>query len=399
MSCRTGPRSTAVELTFASRLLRLRRPRPRLRASRDALRLGERHRPGRRRDPQRAARRARPSPATPRRRGRVARAGLRRPRRRRPALPGLQRRREDGPARPAQPHVWTFLDFVEHVQPRAFVMENVKALAVSPRWDASPPGPSSARRGDGVRDEPPRAPRLRPRRPAAAGAHVPDRRSRRERHLDMISSTRPGRDHRARGARALPGVRRAGNDTFCAARVTPAKRPVMRRCLPWKPALQRQRPAPAARRRGAHAARRRWAATRRRSSTSARSRPARSPGSPGTTDGCSKAEAAQARARAHPAHHRRGGCRSPDLPAGMEWHGTRLARFRQIGNAVPPLLTRHVADAVARSLDATTASSPLAAVGYVEGRCRHLTARPTDSLSAAGLADARVSIQGHGRRR
>ena len=47
----------------------------------------------------------------------------------------------------------------------------------------------------------------------------------------------------------------------------------------------------------------------------------------------------------------------------MTWFGTVSARYRQIGNAVPPLLARHVADAVARSLDATTASSPLAAVG------------------------------------
>src|SRR5262249_43169003 len=39
------------------------------------------------------------------------------------------------------------------------------------------------------------------------------------------------------------------------------------------------------------------------------------------------------------------------FPANMEWHGTRLARFRQIGNAVPPRLARDVALAVAATVD------------------------------------------------
>jgi DNA (cytosine-5)-methyltransferase 1 len=39
------------------------------------------------------------------------------------------------PDDPRSQHVWTFFDVVEELLPRAFVMENVKNLAVNPRWD------------------------------------------------------------------------------------------------------------------------------------------------------------------------------------------------------------------------------------------------------------------------
>lgn len=38
------------------------------------------------------------------------------------------------------------------------------------------------------------------------------------------------------------------------------------------------------------------------------------------------------------------------FPRDMPWQGAQSARYRQIGNAVPPLLAYHVASAVARTL-------------------------------------------------
>jgi DNA (cytosine-5)-methyltransferase 1 len=39
------------------------------------------------------------------------------------------------------------------------------------------------------------------------------------------------------------------------------------------------------------------------------------------------------------------------FPSGMQWSGPQSARFRQIGNAVPPVLAWHVARAVRAALD------------------------------------------------
>lgn len=132
------------------------------------------------------------------------------------------------PDDPRSQHVWRFLEIVAALSPRAFVMENVAALAVNPRWatligdlkesagdlgfnvrsfvlDASHYGVPQARQRMflvGIKDSDPLGP-----------APITDQ--------DLPT---------VRGAfKALPAYGQPGNDSLCVARVTPARRPVLRR--------------------------------------------------------------------------------------------------------------------------------------------------------------------------
>jgi DNA (cytosine-5)-methyltransferase 1 len=131
------------------------------------------------------------------------------------------------PSDPRSRHVDHFFDVVAHLRPRAFVMENVKALATSPRWA-------------GVRE------RLLKRASAlgyerslfvlnAQDFDVPQARERM--FLIGVEGAVPERP-RAVTAGCPPSVRSAlerlprfgepGNDSTCTARVVPASKPVMR---------------------------------------------------------------------------------------------------------------------------------------------------------------------------
>ncbi len=132
------------------------------------------------------------------------------------------------PDDPRSQHVWTFLDVVKDLQPRGFVMENVKSLAENKRWagligdlreaaeeagyttrvwvlNASHYGvPQSRQRMFmvGLRDSVPR-------RPATTSVDLPPT---------------------VRGALAkLPPIGAPGNDSICTARITPARKPVLRK--------------------------------------------------------------------------------------------------------------------------------------------------------------------------
>jgi DNA (cytosine-5)-methyltransferase 1 len=134
------------------------------------------------------------------------------------------------PRDPRSEHVWTFLEVVEHLGPTAFVMENVKALAANRRWA----GIISALQRH-ARD------RLGYQVDVfvlnAADYRVPQRRERM--FMVGIKNTTPRRP-RARGPLltvrqvldALPPVGEPGNDDRCTAIITPAKKPVLRRS-PW----------------------------------------------------------------------------------------------------------------------------------------------------------------------
>jgi DNA (cytosine-5)-methyltransferase 1 len=130
---------------------------------------------------------------------------------------------------PRSQHVWTFLEIVKELQPEAFVMENVKNLAVNPRWrglvdslrafsekeagystrilvlNASDYGVPQARQRMfmvGLRDGEPQEP------PATS--------------RDLPPSVR-------HALRKHPAWGEPGNDSLCTALVTPARNPVLRR--------------------------------------------------------------------------------------------------------------------------------------------------------------------------
>jgi DNA (cytosine-5)-methyltransferase 1 len=132
------------------------------------------------------------------------------------------------PDDPRSRHVWTFLDVVADLNPRAFVMENVKSLAVNDRWadlvaalqaraeeagfttrifllNASHFGVPQARERMfmiGIRDGAPHS-------PATTTEDQPP----------TVRET----------LAALPPHGRPGNDSRCTAIVTPARNPVLRR--------------------------------------------------------------------------------------------------------------------------------------------------------------------------
>lgn len=133
------------------------------------------------------------------------------------------------PNDPRSRHIWDFLGVVSHVQPRAFVMENVMGLAVNRRWgDLRAALLHTARRKLKYRTE---LITLR-----ASDYGVPQIRERmflvgvREGEFSPPEPTSAKRPPTvAQALSSLPPYGLPGNDTRCAAKVTPARQPVLRR--------------------------------------------------------------------------------------------------------------------------------------------------------------------------
>ena len=133
------------------------------------------------------------------------------------------------PSDPRSRQVWRFLEAVETITPRVFVMENVKALTANRRWADL----LSALRN--------RASRLGYRTEVlllnAADYGVPQARERMFliglQDDTPISAPRPTSKNRHITVRealsSLPRWGTPGNDSVCSARVVPARRPVLRR--------------------------------------------------------------------------------------------------------------------------------------------------------------------------
>lgn len=132
------------------------------------------------------------------------------------------------PDDPRSRHVWTFLDIVSDLEPKAFVMENVKNLAVNDRW------------GDLISALLARA--------EAAGfttrifvlnaSHFGVPQGRERMFMIGIRGVEPQEPPKTTGDKPptvrdalgeLPSYGQAGNDSACTAIVTPARNPVLRR--------------------------------------------------------------------------------------------------------------------------------------------------------------------------
>jgi DNA (cytosine-5)-methyltransferase 1 len=132
------------------------------------------------------------------------------------------------PKDPRSQHVWTFFDVVERIQPRAFVMENVSALATNSRWA----GIVDALQTRGAELGYDTTLVLL----SASHFGVPQARKRmfligmRDGQELSLAQTTLERPPTVRDAlMGLPPFGAPGNDTLCRAKITTARNPVLRR--------------------------------------------------------------------------------------------------------------------------------------------------------------------------
>jgi DNA (cytosine-5)-methyltransferase 1 len=132
------------------------------------------------------------------------------------------------PHDPRSNHVWTFLDVVKHLEPRGFVMENVSSLAWNKRWTGLLE--RLVERGELL------GYRMRVLQLNASDFGVPQNRRRvflvglRDGFVDdPLPATADDPPTVRQALEILPTYGQPGNNTYCRARVVPAKRPVLRR--------------------------------------------------------------------------------------------------------------------------------------------------------------------------
>lgn len=254
------------------------------------------------------------------------------------------------PNDPRSRHVWDFLGVVARIRPRAFVMENVKALAVNRRWTSIRHGLITESEALGYRTQ------LLLLNASHFG--VPQARERMF-LIGMLDGDpvepRPitaGSPPTVRQALAtLSPYGQAGNDTKCNAVITTARQPVLRRS-PYAGMLFNGQGRPLDPERPATTL------------------PASMGGNRTPIIDQSLLEGATEESwvvRYH-AHLWAGGkpwdevppqlrrltveeCAAlQTFPTGMHWSGGQNAAYRQIGNAVPPILAMQVALAIRKSL-------------------------------------------------
>jgi DNA (cytosine-5)-methyltransferase 1 len=257
------------------------------------------------------------------------------------------------PDDPRSRHVFSFLDVVGRVRPRAFVMENVAALARNRRWT----GVIGQLQATAARDYDTCLIVLN-----ASHWGVPQARERMflvglPRGTGVLAMPSPPTAATVPSVRSvlakMPTAGSAGNSSVCAARITMAKLPVLR-VSPFAGMLfngqgrpiDLERPAPTL--------------------------PASMGGNRTPIIDLDQLEHGRA-PWVVGYHHRLMHERKPPLselppdarlrrltveeaaaiqtfPSDMHWRGPQTARFRQVGNAVPPVLAWHVAQAVRAAL-------------------------------------------------
>lgn len=258
------------------------------------------------------------------------------------------------PDDPRSRHVWDFLGVVKRVRPIAFVMENVKSLAENKRWCHIRSELLSTARGFGYRTK----------LFVLNAAHFEVPQARERMFLVGLLGCTPAQPKPVT-LRPRPSVRSVldslprfgtpGNNTLCTAKITPARRPVLRRS-PYAGMLFNGQGRPL------------------RLDGPALTLPATMGGN--RTPIVDQEELEMGTEGWVVAYHRRlarGECpvdQVPDrlrritveeaaalqtFPPGIHWSGPQSAKYRQIGNAVPPKLAYHVALSIR---DAITGSFP-----------------------------------------
>lgn len=256
------------------------------------------------------------------------------------------------PDDPRSRHVWDFLDVVERVEPRAWCMENVKALARNRRWTTLLDGLID--RGEQIGDG------YRVTLLVLNSSHygVPQARER----MFLIGMAngaevvpQPTTEHAPPSVgdvlALLPPYGEPGNDTACPAKVTAARKPVLRLSpyagmlfngqgrplnldvpAPTLPASMGGNRTPIIDQEQLDGAGEPWVVEYHRRLWTERKPPLRRV--PVRLRRLTVEEAAAIQT----------------FPPEVEWEGTLGQKFRQIGNAVPPGLAYHVALAIRRAL-------------------------------------------------
>jgi DNA (cytosine-5)-methyltransferase 1 len=269
------------------------------------------------------------------------------------------------PNDPRSRHVWDFLGIVAQLRPRAFVMENVKALAANSRWSRL----LLALRREAWRQGYPNqvlllngadygVPQLRERMflvgirdETAVGVVPSDRVLAQAQVLETpLPTTAKARPTVRQVLSALPPVGNPGNDSVCSAKVTPARTPVLRRS-PYAGMLFNGQGRPLELDRPALTLPASMGGNR----TPIIDQEELEHGAQGWVIGYhARLWAGQPPVRSVPKRLRRitveEAAALQTFPRGMRFAGTQSAQYRQIGNAVPPELAYHVAVAVRSTL-------------------------------------------------
>lgn len=254
------------------------------------------------------------------------------------------------PNDPRSKHVWNFLSVVEKLSPRGFVMENVKSLAVNSRWQGL--------RDSLIKQAQKMGYKTKLLLLNAAHFGVPQARERmfliglkEGDFYDPIYTSLNKLPTVKEALEMLPQYGHHGNDSLCTAKITPAKQPILRKS-PFAGMLFNGQGRP----------------------LNVRMPSLTLPASMGgnrtpildqeTLNGGKK----ESWIIDYHRHLMKGGKPYDSVPeslrrltveeAGalqtfplnMNFHGTQTTQYRQIGNAVPPLLSYHVAIAVRKSL-------------------------------------------------
>lgn len=254
------------------------------------------------------------------------------------------------PNDPRSRHVFDFLAMVERVEPQAFVMENVKALARNRRWAGTIADIRGQAEKIGYRTY------LEVLNSADYG--VAQTRERmflvgfRENSIEFEYPEPTVHEHVdvAQALRSLTAVGQPGNDETCKAKVAAAKEPILRlspfagmlfngqgrpmdmnRPAPTLPASMGGNRTPIVDQETLETGAKQWVETYHDS----------------LMDGGEVATTIPGRLRRITVQE---AAAIQSFPKDMPWHGSQSSRYRQIGNAVPPRMAFAVASSVAAAL-------------------------------------------------